>query len=657
MTLTSSTTRAQYSGDGATVSFAISFVTWTTDDTEVILTDSSGVETVWTRGTQYNISLTSPPATSTLTVVTVPTDYTPASGETLTITSKIPNTQETALPLGGSLPSGSVEGMVDKSVRQIQQDVGTFDRAMLVPAGETLVSMALPAIPSRASKYLGFDSLGLPIAVVGTATDADVSTKTVLATGSTTARSLANRFADVINVKDYGAVGDGVTDDTAALNLAFDAMRAAIKTGYSPDNLLPVQLVISPGVYRVDGSVNATMLDEHGWSISAYGAVLVGHGAGKAVFDLLGSRFGSVRGLTVYGDGTDSPKFGIQHGRYGSAPADLVKFYDVDVNGTFTSGALYNYSGETVGHFACRYTNDHNSLSSYAIIQDGTNDFGLASDYVTVTAAAGEAHSFNENSFLTCDIRKRVSGPAIYLRRTARHEFRRCYGVSVDDVVVELNSDSAFGQEDLYLDIHCEAATGLLACVRFDGDATHTIKGFTFIDHSPQAKDEIFLSVAGVTTTTIVGFDCRIPNLQTIPANKLFNDKNKFKVYGGTIFIRDASILTNFADHTGIIITDNRADGVYAPGTQLIFDETNQDVAVKGELRFYDNKTTAGIGSDFSPSSVDTCHIGDGYIGIADGKATPGTEVGLAKIYVDAADGDLKVLFGDGTVKTIVVDT
>lgn len=45
------------------------------------------------------------------------------------------------------------------------------------------------------------------------------------------------------------------------------------------------------------------------------------------------------------------------------------------------------------------------------------------------------------------------------------------------------------------------------------------------------------------------------------------------------------------------------------------------------------------------------------HLGIVDGITAPSTVSGVAQIYVDTSDGDLKIKFGDGTVKTIVVDT
>jgi len=45
-----------------------------------------------------------------------------------------------------------------------------------------------------------------------------------------------------------------------------------------------------------------------------------------------------------------------------------------------------------------------------------------------------------------------------------------------------------------------------------------------------------------------------------------------------------------------------------------------------------------------------------GDMRLTDGKAAPSTEAGYAIIYVDSADGNLKVKFGDGTVTTIATD-
>jgi hypothetical protein len=79
----------------------------------------------------------------------------------------------------------------------------------------------------------------------------------IAATGSTAARTLPDRFADTINVKDFGAVGNGVADDTAAIQAALNAA----------DNK---HVVVPAGEYKCTSRL--TMPD--GCVISGYGATL-----------------------------------------------------------------------------------------------------------------------------------------------------------------------------------------------------------------------------------------------------------------------------------------------------------------------------------------------------------------------------------------------
>jgi hypothetical protein len=78
----------------------------------------------------------------------------------------------------------------------------------------------------------------MPITLNGTTgVDGLTNLGIVTATGSTTARTLANRFADVVNVKDFGAVGDGVTNDRAAIQLAIDSIGSAGGTVFIPNGM------------------------------------------------------------------------------------------------------------------------------------------------------------------------------------------------------------------------------------------------------------------------------------------------------------------------------------------------------------------------------------------------------------------------------------
>ena len=82
----------------------------------------------------------------------------------------------------------------------------------------------------------------------------------ITATGTSTSRAIQDRFADVINVKDFGATGNGTTDDTAAVQAAITAAPAgaAIYFPRGTYRLSSIEITKDVAIYG-DGK-NATTL-------------------------------------------------------------------------------------------------------------------------------------------------------------------------------------------------------------------------------------------------------------------------------------------------------------------------------------------------------------------------------------------------------------
>jgi len=75
------------------------------------------------------------------------------------------------------------------------------------------------------------------------------------------ARTVDSKLADVVSVKDFGAVGDGVTDDTSAIQAAIDSLPSTGGTVFVPK-----------GTYMVSGiSLHGTGLDKNNISIVGCG--------------------------------------------------------------------------------------------------------------------------------------------------------------------------------------------------------------------------------------------------------------------------------------------------------------------------------------------------------------------------------------------------
>jgi hypothetical protein len=229
MTVSSTTTKAQYSGNGTTTVFAVPFYFLLSSDLLVILRSPAGVEAAQALTTNYTVAGAGNENGGSITML-VP----PAVGSTLTILRNASATQETDLIPNDRLPAESLETALDKLTMLVQQIDEVGDRSLQFPASDPAASPTIPIASTRANKFLSFNASGLPVATVGVDASLDVF---IQAGSGAVPRSVNDKLRDMVSVKDFGVVGDGVADDRAALLLARDYAISSGKGLWCPSGM------------------------------------------------------------------------------------------------------------------------------------------------------------------------------------------------------------------------------------------------------------------------------------------------------------------------------------------------------------------------------------------------------------------------------------
>lgn len=278
MTISSQNRQAgPFVGNDTATAFPFAFKVFIASDLQVVRTDSAGVESTLVLNTDYTATLNSNQDSNPGGTVTLPTVL--ATGYKLTATSSIAPLQATDLTNQGGFYPKVITNALDKLTILIQQIFNGLNRSIKLPISNS-DDGTLPA-GDRANTVIGFDAVGkLKLLAVQTGTSlvdlaasAGASLVGFVQFGvGAIKRTIQDKLRETISVKDFGAVGDLVADDTAAIRAAWAALPIGGKlvfpsaTGYKITDTLQF---FDKGRVKID--FNSQLIDASSFSTPKIG--------------------------------------------------------------------------------------------------------------------------------------------------------------------------------------------------------------------------------------------------------------------------------------------------------------------------------------------------------------------------------------------------
>ena len=158
MTISSTTVRNSYSGDGSTDTFTYNFKIFQDSDIQVIIRSANGTETTKTITTHYTVTGAGVSAGGT---VVFTGGNIPTATETVVLRRNIPQTQAIDYIANDPFPAESHEEGLDRATMAIQQIQEEVTRSLKLSKTNTMTSTEFTVgATDRANKILAFDTNG-----------------------------------------------------------------------------------------------------------------------------------------------------------------------------------------------------------------------------------------------------------------------------------------------------------------------------------------------------------------------------------------------------------------------------------------------------------------------------------------------------------------
>lgn len=463
-------------------------------------------------------------------------------------------------------------------------------------------------------------------------------------------RTVSDRLAQTVCVKDFGAVGDGVTDDTAAFNLMTAFIRSELDA--TAARTVSACVVIPRGRYSIS-TWDLTALTGRQVDIHGEGAVILARTAGKNVIDCTNSRWLRFHDLTIYSPSTVIARSAIQMGpnAVGTACGNNL-LENVFMTGHYTVAPFLNLGAETTQLMGCNIVQQRIDAANYAAIFDGASTYLPESDYLTITRTPGDLMSFT-NDYVGggTQLRNEGGGSGVYLGKTEGFTFdQSCYVLTFNASAFIIRNTGTVRNKGFTASCQFENSQdnnptpgniGIRNVFEFTGDGTPSaIEGFTCDTFGPQCEEFLIRNSTG-GALRISNARIRLAALQN--AGAFWFSAGAGMSVDGQVQCQEASKLNMgvLSSFVGVAMVNDVTTIASLPpvgSACLLYDRVNAKTFMYGATEIFNRATTAAL--------VKIGNAGSNWLEVQGSNTNPALRVG------GSGNADLRLVpLGTGDVR------